>query len=237
VLLDPDPDPSRRDPRLPLLGLTPTTAGFAAFWLHFPLFAGCCEWKSIVFTADTICASIFSPASARLASVSAPTLDLARIECDVSFLRSHGIQALISERSAALRPNTVRFFLSPSLDPIVSSRLHALASYDNRVLIHPQFAPNGGVGIVPLPDALVPGVAIAALFAADQRLGRVIVIPCRDFVAACHSAVSPFHLHRAHITAKPGNPLGRLVVPFTGINHIDKKHCCCHVGAHCVTLS
>ena len=223
MLLDPDPDPRLSDSCRSLLGLPPGDTTTSSFQRIFPVFLGCTSWLSIVTTANEVCAKLFSPTSARIAGSAAPTLDSVRINADLLFLRRSGITALVSASSAALRPHTVQPFSSPSLSAVVAARLHSLVSYDNRVLFHPQFVPNGGVGITPLPDALVPGVAIAALLAADQRLGRVIVLPHTEFVQACHQAGVPFNTTRAHLTAKPGNPLGRLVVPFPGINHQDKK--------------
>lgn len=188
----------------------------------YPLFDTASSWPAVIAIATTAVAAQFSTAAARAAASLAPAIDMTRVASAVITIRQSGLDSLITRALADNRSHVVQPFFNPVLNPFTLNCLRSIADGTNRVLYH-GFVPNMGLDATPLPDALVPGAAVAAHLAADQRLGRIIIVPLVDFIAACTAENRQFHLNRPHLAAKPERPLGRLVIPFRGVNSPDKK--------------
>jgi hypothetical protein len=73
---------------------------------------------------------------------------------------------------------TTRATLMPFHERLtMDEKLHMLAHHAGQFLVADDFRPNGGVGVVAYPRSVAPMAAIEAHMAANQRKGRMVILP------------------------------------------------------------
>jgi len=83
-----------------------------------------------------------------------------------------------------------RFTLSMSFE----ERLHGLAVEGGPLLVADGFTPNNGLGVSSYPKDVAPPGAIEVHMAANQRKGRLIVLPLDFARTMCEAEGVPFHV-------------------------------------------
>ena len=96
-------------------------------------------------------------------------------------------------------------------------RLNALAVEGGPLLVKDDFVPNNGEGVRSYPSDVAPPGAIEVHMAANQRKGRVVVLPLCFARAACASAGIPFHVSSCMVGQKQDAdpPIGRLISDYS----------------------
>jgi len=81
-------------------------------------------------------------------------------------------------------------------------RLNALAVEGGPLLVGDNFVPNNGEGVRSYPSDVAPRGAIEVHMVANQRKGRVVVLPLGFAREACASADIPFHVSSCMVGQK-----------------------------------
>jgi hypothetical protein len=115
-------------------------------------------------------------------------------------------------------------------------RLHELAMEGGPLLVADDFVPNNGVDVSSYPKDVAPPGAIEVHMAANQRKGRVIVLPLEFARESCAAAGIPFHVSSCMVGQKQDAdpPIGRLIsyyshppdasLMFAGKKGLNKAH-------------
>ena len=115
-------------------------------------------------------------------------------------------------------------------------RLHELAVQGGPLLVADDFVPNNGVNVSSYPKDVAPPGAIEVHMAANQRKGRVIVLPLEFARESCAAAGIPFHVSSCMVGQKQDAdpPIGRLIsdyshppdasLMFVGKKGLNKAH-------------
>jgi len=133
-------------------------------------------------------------------------------------------------------PKTQRTLGSFTLAMSFEERLHALAMEGGPLLVADDFIPNNGVSVSSYPKDVAPPGAIEIHMAANQRKGRVIVLPLEFARESCAAAGIPFHVSSCMVGQKldADPPIGRLIsdyshppdasLMFAGKKGLNKAH-------------
>ena len=81
-------------------------------------------------------------------------------------------------------------------------RLHELAMEGGPLLVADNFSPNNGINVSSYPKDVAPPGAIEVHMAANQRKGRVIVLPLDFARESCAAAGIPFHVSSCMVGQK-----------------------------------
>ena len=115
-------------------------------------------------------------------------------------------------------------------------RLHELAMEGGPLLVADDFVPNNGIDVSSYPKDVAPPGAIEVHMAANQRKGRVIVLPLAFARESCAAAGIPFHVSSCMVGQKQDAdpPIGRLIsdyshppdasLMFAGKKGLNKAH-------------
>ncbi len=96
-------------------------------------------------------------------------------------------------------------------------RLYELAVQGGPLLVADDFVPNNGVNVLSYPKDVAPPGAIEVHMAANQRKGRVIVLPLEFARESCAAAGIPFHVSSCMVGQKQDAdpPIGRLISDYS----------------------
>ena len=106
-----------------------------------------------------------------------------------------------------------QFTLSMSFE----ERLHGLAVEGGPLLVADGFTPNNSLGVSSYPKDVAPPGAIEVHMAANQRKGRLIVLPLDFARTMCEAEGVPFHVSSCMIGQKldADPPIGRLISDYS----------------------
>ena len=113
---------------------------------------------------------------------------------------------------------TTRATLMPFHERLtMDEKLHMLAHHGGQFLVADDFRPNGGVGVVAYPRSVAPMAAIEAHMAANQRKGRMVILPLEFAQDECARQGLDLHVSNVSIASTPGAEpaIGRLISDYS----------------------
>ena len=132
---------------------------------------------------------------------------------------------------------TTALTLAPiTLQSTLDERLHVLAVEGGRFLVSDDYVANRGEGVCTYPPDVAPRAAIEAHMAANQRKGKVMILPLLYARDACHAQGLRFHTSNCTVGLKDDAepPIGRLIsdyshpvggsMMFDGKKEINRAH-------------